>query len=74
MDINCDMGEIPRLLNNNVYSDLMDHVTSISLACGGHAGDPAMMRKLVKIAKKKNVKIVEGITLLKNLRIIILKN
>ena len=57
MDINCDMGEIPRLLNNNVYSDLMDHVTSISLACGGHAGDPAMMRKLVKISKKKNVKI-----------------
>ena len=57
MDINCDMGEIPRLLNNNVYSDLMDHVTSISLACGGHAGDTEMMRELVIIAKKKNVKV-----------------
>ena len=57
MDINCDMGEIPRLLKNNVYSDLMDHVTSINLACGGHAGDVSMMRKLVRIAKRKNVRI-----------------
>ena len=57
MDINCDMGEIPRLLENNVYSDLMDHVTSINLACGGHAGDVSMMRELVRIAKRKNVRI-----------------
>ena len=57
MDINCDMGEILRLLKNNVYSDLMDHVTSINLACGGHAGDVSMMRELVRIAKRKNVRI-----------------
>ena len=57
MDINCDMGESPRLLKNNVYSDLMDHVTSINLACGGHAGDVSMMRELVRIAKRKNVRI-----------------
>ena len=57
MDINCDMGEIPRLLKDNVYSDLMDHVTSINLACGGHAGDVSMMRELVRIAKRKNVRI-----------------
>ena len=57
MDINCDMGEIPRLLKNNVYSNLMDHVTSINLACGGHAGDVSMMRELVRIAKRKNVRI-----------------
>ena len=57
MDINCDMGEIPRLLKNNVYSDLMDHVTSINLACGEHAGDVSMMRELVRIAKRKNVRI-----------------
>ena len=57
MDINCDMGEIPRLLKDNVYSDLMDHVTSINLACGGHAGDLSMMRELIRIAKRKNVRI-----------------
>ena len=57
MDINCDMGESPRLLKNNIYSNLMDHVTSINLACGGHAGDVSMMRDLVRIAKRKNVRI-----------------
>ena len=57
MDINCDMGEIPRLLKNNIYSNLMDHVTSINLACGGHAGDLSMMRELIRIAKRKNVRI-----------------
>ena len=57
MDINCDMGESPRLLKNNIYSNLMDHVTSINLACGGHAGDVSMMRELVRIAKRKNVRI-----------------
>ena len=57
MDINCDMGELPRLVKNNVYADLMDHVTSINLACGGHAGDVSMMRELVRIAKRKNVRI-----------------
>ena len=57
IDINCDMGEIDELLKNNTYSKLMDHVTSINVACGGHAGDMNMMRKIIQIAKNKNVKI-----------------
>ena len=57
MDINCDMGEVDELLKNNTYSKLMDHVTSINVACGGHAGDMNMMRKIIQIAKNKNVKI-----------------
>jgi len=57
IDINCDMGEIKELLIDNTYSNLMDHVTSINLACGGHAGDKEMMKKIVQIAKKKKVKI-----------------
>ena len=57
MDINCDMGEIQDLLANNVYSGLMDHVTSINLACGGHAGDENMMRELMGIAHQKNVNV-----------------
>ena len=58
MDINCDMGEVDELLKNNTYSKLMDHVTSINVACGGHAGDMNMMRKIIQIAKNKNVKII----------------
>ena len=57
IDINCDMGEIEELLSNNTYSNLMDHIDSINIACGGHAGDKEMMHKVVKIAKNKNVKI-----------------
>ena len=57
IDINCDMGEIDELLKNNTYSKLMDQVTSINVACGGHAGDMNMMRKIIQIAKNKNVKI-----------------
>ena len=57
IDINCDMGEIDELLKNNTYSKLMDHVTSINVACGGHAGNMNMMKKIIQISKNKNVKI-----------------
>ena len=53
IDINCDMGEVNELLRDKTYSKLMDHVTSINVACGGHAGDVNMMRKIIQIAKAK---------------------
>ena len=37
IDINCDMGEVNELLKDKTYSKLMDYVTSINIACGGHA-------------------------------------
>ncbi|MDP6500848.1 MAG: 5-oxoprolinase subunit PxpA [Candidatus Marinimicrobia bacterium] len=55
MDINSDMGEINRLLANGTYEKLMDYVTSINVACGGHAGDEAMMEAMVQLAKTKGV-------------------
>lgn len=57
MDINCDMGEISRLLEDGTYARLMDHITSINVACGGHAGDEAMMRAMVQLAKEKKVNV-----------------
>tara|TARA_B100001750_G_scaffold131600_1_gene104646 strand:+ start:1010 stop:1741 length:732 start_codon:yes stop_codon:yes gene_type:complete len=57
IDINCDMGEIQDLLDNNVYSGLMDYVTSINLACGGHAGDEIMIRSLIRTAHRKDVNV-----------------
>ena len=57
IDINCDMGEINELLENNTYSLLMNHVTSINVACGGHAGDIKMMNKIIQIAKQKKVRV-----------------
>jgi UPF0271 protein len=51
------MGE-----NFGVYSlgndeEIMPHVTSINVACGFHASDPANMRKTVKLAKKYGVAV-----------------
>ena len=43
IDINCDMGELNELMDDGTYESLMDHVTSINVACGGHAGDDVMM-------------------------------
>ena len=63
IDINCDMGEVNELLRDKTYSKLMDHVTSINIACGGHAGDENMMRKIIQIAKTKKVKIKYGVLL-----------
>ena len=57
IDINSDMGELTHLFEDRTYHRLIDHVTSINLACGGHAGNTTMMIELSKLAKIKNVKI-----------------
>ena len=35
----------------------MDHVNTVNIACGGHAGDEAMMEAMINIAITKNVNI-----------------
>ena len=57
IDINSDMGELNHLLADGTYEKLMDHVTSINVACGGHAGDDEMMAAMVLMAKDKSVSI-----------------
>jgi UPF0271 protein len=57
MDINSDMGEINRLLDDGTYEKLMEYVTSINVACGGHAGDETMMAAMVALAKEKCVNV-----------------
>lgn len=52
IDINVDVGEG---IGNE--SHLIPYVSSCNIACGGHAGDGKTMRKVVKLAKKHNVKI-----------------
>ena len=57
IDINCDMGELNELMDDGTYESLMDHVSSINVACGGHAGDDVMMNTMVELAKSKKVNI-----------------
>lgn len=57
IDLNCDMGEA--FGNYPMPNDelLMDYITSANIACGYHAGDPAVMQETVAMAIKKNVSI-----------------
>ena len=57
MDINSDMGEMNHLLADGTYEKLMDHVTSINVACGGHAGNETMMQATIAMAKDKGINV-----------------
>lgn len=57
VDLNCDMGESFGAYTMGHDEDILDFVTSANIACGFHAGDPATMRKTVKMALEKNVGI-----------------
>src|SRR5258708_4602461 len=50
--INCDMGEIPEAIENGEQEALMPHLTSVNIACGGHAGDEQTMRTTIGQAMK----------------------
>lgn len=55
IDINCDMGEAFGAWALGQDRDLLSHVTSASIACGFHAGDPATMRETVRLAEARGV-------------------
>ena len=50
MDLNCDMGELAEAVAGGTQESLMPHLTSVSVACGGHAGDQQMMRRTIEQA------------------------
>jgi len=50
IDLNCDMGEMPKMLADGSQEALLRFVSSANIACGGHAGDAAMMRKTIEQA------------------------
>lgn len=37
--------------------EILDYVTSVNIACGFHAGDPATMRKMVTLALEKGIAV-----------------
>ena len=50
IDLNCDMGELPAAIANGTQESLMPSLTSVNIACGGHAGDEQMMRETIEQA------------------------
>jgi|TARA_B100000315_G_scaffold9919_1_gene9640 UPF0271 protein len=57
IDINSDMGEIQKLLDDGTYAAMLPYVTSINIACGGHAGNDDIMTAMVLMAKEHGVNI-----------------
>ena len=57
IDLNCDMGEA--FGNYPMPNDekLLDYISSASIACGFHAGDPNVMQNTVNAAIKKGVAV-----------------
>src|SRR5229473_7404495 len=50
IDLNCDMGELPEAIADGTQEALMRSVTSVNVACGGHAGDERTMRTTLEQA------------------------
>jgi 5-oxoprolinase (ATP-hydrolysing) subunit A len=50
IDLNCDMGELPEAIADGTQEALMRSITSINVACGGHAGDEQTMKTTVEQA------------------------
>ncbi len=57
VDINCDMGESFGTYKIGNDEEILKFITSANIACGFHAGDPATMRKTVRLALERNVGI-----------------
>ncbi len=57
IDLNCDLGELPGDAARALDRQMMDIVTSINVACGGHAGDGETMRATVRAARAAGVTV-----------------
>jgi 5-oxoprolinase (ATP-hydrolysing) subunit A len=52
MDLNCDMGELPEAIADGTQEALMPSITSVNVACGGHAGDERTMKTTIEQAQR----------------------
>ena len=57
IDLNCDMGEMPEAVADGTQEALMACLTSVNVACGGHAGDEGTMRRTVEQALRRKLAV-----------------
>jgi len=50
IDLNCDMGELPESIADGTQESMMSLLSSVNIACGGHAGDRHTMEATVEQA------------------------
>jgi UPF0271 protein len=57
IDLNGDVGESFGAFTIGADADMMASITSANIACGFHAGDPAVMRRTVRLAQDAGVAV-----------------
>lgn len=57
IDVNCDMGESYGAWKMGADAEVMPYVSSANIACGFHGGDPATIRKTVRLAVDHGVAV-----------------
>ena len=57
VDLNCDLGESFGAYTIGLDARVIPHISSANVACGYHAGDPAVMRKTVAMAAREGVAV-----------------
>ena len=57
IDLNCDMGEVLEAIADGTQEALMRSITSVNVACGGHAGDEQTMKTTIEQALRWKVAI-----------------
>jgi len=57
IDLNCDMGESYGAWRMGADAEVMPHISSANVACGFHGGDPATIRRTVRLAVDHGVAI-----------------
>ena len=57
IDLNCDMGEFAAAVADGSQTALMRFVSSVNVACGGHAGDRDTMRSTARQAMEAGLSI-----------------
>ncbi len=53
--LGCDTGEASDYTARVIEDALMDVVDAVSIACGGHAGDSDSMRRVLNLARERNL-------------------
>ena len=57
IDLNADIGEADNAAWARAEADILRHVSSCNIACGGHAGDEGSMRTTLRGAKANGVRV-----------------
>jgi UPF0271 protein len=57
IDLNCDLGESYGAWKMGADAGVMPYISSANVACGLHAGDPATIRKTVRLAVDAGVAV-----------------